>query len=222
MRVLGEVTAWMGIAAVVVVGACSDDTRVADDGAPPRPCSNWSDWTCEAFSGGCHAFCTADSDADVLCDPSGVCIYKTGAQSSAFCQGGDPLSGASGCGFCESAVDVDCYSNLSSSGGTGGMTNGGNGGTGGGTGGSGGTGACVEDNEPCEFNIECCSGPCQANLLCGPGDCLGEPCVFDRECCTGFCHGDGFCGNCTEDNMPCSFNDDCCSRFCDVDALCAP
>lgn len=88
---------------------CGSSPEPGGSGGSMEPCGSWADWQCNPFSGGCNATCAADATRDVLCNPSGSCIFKTGATSNGSCQGGMSLPGGPGCGFCEAAVAAACY-----------------------------------------------------------------------------------------------------------------
>lgn len=90
-------------------GSGGDGGMGGSGGSTGGPCSAWSDWQCSPFGGGCNATCPADDSRDVLCNPSGSCIFKTDATSNSSCQDGMPVSAGPDCGFCQAAVAAGCY-----------------------------------------------------------------------------------------------------------------
>lgn len=89
-------------------GPTSSGSEPATTGPAPA-CSLWSDWDCTPFSGACSATCDADASLSILCDPGGVCIFRTGPVSNKSCADGQSLSEERGCESCKAAVEAGCY-----------------------------------------------------------------------------------------------------------------
>ena len=98
-----------GSAATSVMTTGTDTGGATDTGGPGGVCSEWSDWECSRFGSACRATCAEDATLDVLCNPWGSCIFKTGTTSSGSCQEGEPFMDESDCGFCKAAVAAGCY-----------------------------------------------------------------------------------------------------------------
>jgi hypothetical protein len=84
---------------------------------------------------------------------------------------------------------------------------------------------CFLDDEPCEYDSDCCSDYCASDGFCGPAACNddGYPCGFDSDCCGDYCAGDGYCGMadvCYADGDYCDYDSDCCNGYCAADGIC--
>ncbi len=84
---------------------------------------------------------------------------------------------------------------------------------------------CLQDNEPCSEDADCCSSVCSTvDLFCGePNEgCFldGDACGFDSDCCSSLCNSaDGICG-CSPEGGVCGLSTDCCGGECSSDGHC--
>jgi len=87
---------------------------------------------------------------------------------------------------------------------------------------------CLELDEACIEDGDCCSGICDDDGFCDDGlvECLDidEACVEDADCCSGICDDAGYCDDglteCLDVGVACWEDSDCCSGVCGDDGTC--
>jgi hypothetical protein len=82
--------------------------------------------------------------------------------------------------------------------------------------------SCRADNQPCDFDSDCCADFCETDGFCG-FSCMadGDACSADGDCCSGTCNSFSSTCGCAGLDEPCGDDTDCCSPslciagFCD-------